>query len=185
MKPFVLDARRSLVLLIDMQEKLMPAIAHREEIEKTGALLLRCADALGVPVLVSEHYPKGLGKTLPSLVQVLPEKSPVVEKISFSCWGEPAIVRALEETARRQIILLGVETHICVLSTALELLAEGYDVVLASDATGSRREVHRDEAFAALRSAGGTVLPTESVVYQLLGQAGTDLFKRVLPFFKA
>lgn len=185
MKPFVLDARRTLVLLIDMQEKLMPAIAHREDIERMGALLLRCADTMDVPVLVSEHYSKGLGKTLPSLAQALPPQSSVVEKISFSCWGEPAIVRALERAARRQIVLLGVETHICVLSTALELLAEGYDVVLAADATGSRQNVHRDLAFHTLRAAGGLVLPTESVVYQLLGKAGTELFKRVLPFFKA
>ncbi len=185
MKPFVLDARRTLVLLIDMQEKLMPAIAHREDIERMGSLLLRCADAMGVPVLVSEHYTKGLGKTVPSLVQALPEACPVVEKISFSCWGEPEIVRSVERAARRQIVLFGVETHICVLSTALELLAEGYDVVLVSDATGSRQDAHRDLAFDALRSAGGLVLPTESVAYQLLGKAGTELFKRVLPFFKA
>ena len=102
MKPFVLDARRTLVLLIDMQEKLMPAIAHREDIERMGSLLLRCADAMGVPVLVSEHYTKGLGKTVPSLVQALPEACPVVEKISFSCWGEPEIVRSVERAARRQ-----------------------------------------------------------------------------------
>lgn len=185
MKPFVLDAHRTQILLIDMQEKLMPAIAHREDIERQGSLLVRCAGKIGVPVLVSEHYPRGLGSTVAPLADVLPDQSLRVEKIAFSCWGEPAVRDALERTPRRQIVLLGVETHICVLSTALELLAEGYDVTVASDACGSRQDAHRDMAFDALRTAGALVVPTETVVYQLLGRAGTELFKAVLPLFKA
>ncbi len=184
MRPFLLKADACQILLIDMQEKLFPVIHDRNALLKqTGFLLSSCA-ILGIPVRFTEHYPKGLGGTIPELLSCMPEGSSRFEKIHFSCWAEPGFNTFFHRGGRSQVVLAGIEAHICVYSTAMELLDVGYDVVVAADAVGSRIPDHRDTALDTLRQAGAAVLPVESVVYQLLQRAGTPAFKQVLAALK-
>ncbi len=184
MKPFLLKADQSQVLLIDMQEKLFPAIHGNEFLLKQTRFLLSSSSILGIPVKYTEHYPKGLGKTLPELTSCLPEGSPRFDKIHFSCWAEPGFNTFFHKEGRSQVILSGIEAHICVFSTAMELLNVGYTVVVASDAIGSRNPDHRNAAIENLLQAGAAVLPVETIVYQMLEKAGTPAFKQILSAIK-
>ncbi len=184
MKPFLLKADQSQVLLIDMQEKLFPAIRDNELLLKQTRFLLSSGVILGIPVKYTEHYPKGLGPTLPELTTCLPEGSPRFEKIHFSCWEEPGFNTFFHKEGRSQVILAGIESHICVFSTAMQLLNVGYDVVVASDAIGSRNPDHKNSAIENLLHAGAAVLPVESIVYQMLEKAGTPAFKQILSAIK-
>lgn len=167
-----------------MQEKLFPAIHGATPLLKQAQFLLSSCSILGVPVKYTEHYPKGLGTTLPELSERLPEGSSRFEKIHFSCWAETGFNTFFHREGRSQVILAGIEAHICVFSTAMELLNVGYDVSVAADAVGSRNPVHRDMALETLRHAGASVLPVESIVYQLLEKAGTPAFKQILAAIK-
>ena len=184
MRPFLLKADTCQVLLIDMQEKLFPVIREADALQKQAQFLLSSCSTLKVPVRYTEHYPKGLGGTLPDLLSCMPEGSSRFEKIHFSCWAEPGFHTFFHREGRSQVVLAGIEAHICVYSTAMQLLDVGYDVVVASDAVGSRAPAHRDAALDTLRQAGAAVLPVESVVYQLLEKAGTPAFKQVLATLK-
>jgi nicotinamidase-related amidase len=184
LKPFLLKADLTQVLLIDMQEKLFPAIHDTTHLLKQAQFLLSACSILGVPVKYTEHYPKGLGATLPELSDRLPEGSSRFEKIHFSCWAETGFNTFFHREGRSQVILAGIEAHICVFSTAMELLNVGYDVSVAADAVGSRNPAHRDIALETLRHAGASVLPVESIVYQLLEKAGTPAFKQILAAIK-
>jgi nicotinamidase-related amidase len=184
LKPFLLKADLTQVLLIDMQEKLFPAIHDTTHLLKQTRFLLSSCSILGVPVKYTEHYPKGLGTTLAELSDCLPEGSARFEKIHFSCWAEPGFKPFFHREGRSQVILSGIEAHICVYSTAMELLNVGYDVTVAADSVGSRNPSHRDMALETLRHAGASVLPVESIVYQMLEKAGTPAFKQILAAIK-
>jgi len=184
LKPFLLKAVSTQVLLIDMQEKLFPAIHDTEHLLKQSQFLLSSCSILGVPVKYTEHYPKGLGATLTDLAPCIPQGSARFEKIHFSCWAEPGFNTFFHREGRSQVVLAGIEAHICVLSTAMELLNVGYDVVVASDAIGSRNPANRDMAMDTLLHAGAAVLPVESIVYQMLEKAGTPAFKQILAAIK-
>jgi len=121
---------------------------------------------------------------LAELSACLPEGSARFEKIHFSCWAEPGFNTFFHREGRSQVILAGIEAHICVFSTAMELLNVGYDVAVAADAVGSRNPDHRDMALETLRHAGAAVLPVESIVYQMLEKAGTPAFKKILAAIK-
>jgi len=184
LKPFLLKADTCQVLLIDMQEKLFPVIHDCNALLGQARFLISSCGILGTPVRFTEHYPKGLGGTIPELLSCMPEGSSRFEKIHFSCWAEPGFNAFFHREGRSQVVLAGIEAHICVYSTAMELLDVGYDVVVAADAVGSRAPEHRDTALETLRQAGAAVLPVESVVYQLLQRAGTPAFKQVLAALK-
>ncbi len=170
--------------MVDVQERLLPSIAEHESVTRNCVRLLKAADVLKVPVLYTEQYPKGIGSTVAPLLEALPASTPRFEKTAFSCCGEPGFKEKFGELQRKTAVLFGIETHICILSTAADLVGEGYDVVLASDACSSRNPDNHATALAALRSLGCTVVPTEAVVYRLLGAAGTPEFKALLPLFK-
>ena len=183
MKPIELIREDTFFLMIDLQEKLMPAIHDAERILQESERLLRSAAALSLPVIATEQYPKGLGGTLASL-RVLAEPFALLPKTTFSCTGAEGFDEALEGVGRKSAVLFGVETHICVFTTAMILAKRGYQVVVAGEACGSRKAAHHDLAVNSLLAAGVAVLPVETVVYQLLGRSGTPEFKALLPYFK-
>jgi nicotinamidase-related amidase len=172
----LIEARRSALLIVDMQERLMPAMAEGEPATANAARLMEAAGCLGVPLLVSEQYPKGLGRTIPALV-ALAATGTVAEKVSFSCLADAGWRGRFEKLDRRQAILAGVEAHVCVLQTALGLKAAGYEPAVVADAVASRRPESRAAAFDRLRMNGVDVVTTEMVLFEWLGQAGTPEFK--------
>jgi nicotinamidase-related amidase len=184
MPPILLDPSQAMLLVIDMQERLMPAIADGERVLARAATMAQAARLLGLPVVLSEQYRKGLGPTVAPLVEALGAGIEPIEKITFGCMGSPELRQALAATGRRQMILCGVETHVCVLRTALEALAEGWQVFLAEDAVGSRRLADRQSALARLAQAGVVPASVEMLVMEALGRAGTEAFKAVQPLVR-
>lgn len=172
------------VALIDMQESLAAAMERGEAVAATSALLARVARLLGIPVIVTRQYPAGLGDTVQAVRDATGEAVPV-DKVAFSCMAEPAFAERLGALGRRQIVLAGMETHICVTQTALALLAGGYRVHVVADATCSRRATDHRIALERLRAAGAEITVAESVIYEALGAAGTPEFREVLALVKA
>ena len=171
----------SLLVVVDTQTKLaaaMPPI-KRDEVLRNTAILLQAASLLGVPVLLTEQYPKGLGRTETALTQHLPQGSPVIEKTCFSCCGATDFMAAVQHSRRNQIILTGMEAHVCVLHTALDLHATGIQVFVVEDAVCSRRMRNKTNALARLRQAGIVVTNTESVLFEWLRDASHEHFKAI------
>ena len=171
-------------LMIDVQERLLPAIADHETIRRNTLKLARAAGVLGVPFCYTEQYPKGLGSTDGEILEALPEGVHRFEKNTFSCCDEEGFDEILERQPRPVTVLFGIETHICVLATALDLLERKRQIVVAADACGSRSPSHADLAMDAMRNAGALVLPVETVIYHIMGRSGTPEFKALLPLFK-
>ncbi len=179
----LLNATESVLLVIDVQEKLAPAVAEREAVIERVAILMRAARRLGVPVLASEHYPQGIGHLLPELGALAPEGA-VFEKISFSCARELGFLPRLRELARSQVVVCGMEAHVCVMQSALSLIEAGFQVFVVEDAVGSRRHADRDAALDRLRRAGGTVVTSEMVVFEWLERGDAPAFKELLALIK-
>lgn len=175
----LIDRRKATLLIVDVQERLLPAMAEREEVERRCLTLLKAAKALDVPVTVSEQYPKGLGRTVPGLAAEL-GNAPVFEKLAFSCWRDPAMkdhMIAHHEAQRPLVILAGIEAHVCVMQTAADLSAAGFGVFAVADAMSSRASSSHALALDRIRQSGAAVVNTEMVAFELLGQAGTPEFK--------
>lgn len=184
MRPIVCDASRSVLLVVDMQPTFMRAIPNADAVLQRCKFLVQAARELDVPVLATEQNNQRMGGTEASLLALLdPEKWPV-NKMSFSCCGSPGFVQALEETGRRQVVVCGIETHICVVQTALHLLQRGYEVVLASDAITGRGEHAHTSALTRMSQAGAIRAHSESVVYEWMGTADHPRFKSVLELVK-
>ena len=185
-----LEAISSFLLMIDIQERLIPAMYNKDEVLANSIKLLTAARELSLPAIISEQYPKGIGSTVPELKALIPDDSPVIDKTEFSCCANPGFGDAFlnlrfNSGTKDTAILFGVETHICVLGTALDLQEKyNLNVVVAADACGSRKPENHILALEAMRAAGFFVVPTETVIYQLLGKAGTPQFKALLPLFK-
>ena len=182
MEPVCLRAEKCVFVMIDLQEKLAPAMSGIEPVLYEAERLLKSAAALKIPVLATEQYPKGLGATVPPLRELLGSAA-ALGKTSFSCFGAPDFAAALARCGRRAVVF-GIESHICVFSTAMELKERGYDVAVVEEACTSRNRRHHELAMRNLLAAGVAVLPVETVVYQLLGRSGTPEFKALLPLFK-
>lgn len=174
----IADRDQSQLVLIDMQTKLTSVMPLGiDAVIKNSAVLLQSAALLGVPSLYTEQYPKGLGPTLPELSHYLNGKNPV-EKTAFSCCGEPTFLRQLSRD-HSQVILLGMEAHICVLQTALDLKAQGKTVFVVEDAVISRNPENKLNALCRLREAGVIITNTESLVFEWLAVAQGDAFKTI------
>lgn len=176
----LLDRARSVLVVVDVQEKLMPHIHAAAPLQARLELLLDAAVRLGVPVIVTEQYPQGLGPTVPAIRAALPAGDPVV-KTDFSCAPVPAFRERLAAVGRSQVVLAGIEAHVCVAQTALELAGGGAAVWVVADAVGSRRPLDRDTAIERFRAAGVGVVTAESVVFEWLRRAGTPEFKALSP----
>jgi nicotinamidase-related amidase len=168
----------SLLVVVDYQQRLVEHLAHGAEVTAEIVRLVKGMQLLGVPVIATEQYPKGLGPTAPAVAEVL-DPQQIEEKLTFSCCGIDPFAARLAQHQRRQIILVGIETHVCILQTALDLLANDYQVHLPFNATGSRCDANRDNALQRMQQAGVIITNTESLLFELLGQAGTDEFKQV------
>lgn len=173
-----LERDRSQVLLVDVQDRLAPAIAERESVITRAGLLARGAGLLGVPVCASEQYPKGLGPTVPALRALL-DDSAVLEKIHFACSDDPAILDHLKSSGRDQVLLAGIEAHVCVAQTALGLRDLGWSVFVAADAVGSRAATSRDLALSRMARAGVAVVDTEMALFEWMRRADIPEFKAV------
>jgi nicotinamidase-related amidase len=178
-----IEAARSLLFIVDIQEKLAPAIHDGAAAIANNARLLQAAAHFGLPVFISEQYVRGLGATVAEL-QPWTVNARIFEKIHFGATREPGILDAVRATGRRQIILTGMEAHVCVLQTALGLLEAGFDVCLVADATSSRTPANRQLAFDRLRQAGAHIVSTEMVLFEWLDRAGTADFRALLPLIK-
>lgn len=173
-----LDLHNTIAVVVDVQERLYPHIHEHEAMARRCAMLIRGLRILEVPILVTEQYVKGLGKTIPIVAEALGEHD-AYEKISFSCCGDGAFESELLSYARHQVVLMGIETHVCVLQTALDLLASGNTVVIVEDCVSSRTEVDKRVAIERIRHAGGIITTAESLLFELLRNAGTDTFKQI------
>jgi nicotinamidase-related amidase len=177
---FQLRRQETSLLVVDIQERLAAVMGDRERVVANAGRLIAGAKLLGVPVVHSEQYPRGLGPTVPELRAALEPAAPV-EKLTFDCCGEPTFAPALERTA---VVVCGMETHICVLQTVLGLIARGAVVHVAADAACSRDPENARVALELMRDAGAVVTCTETVLFQLLERAGTPEFKAVQQLVK-
>jgi nicotinamidase-related amidase len=182
-----LDPKSGLLLVVDVQERLAAAMpqAAMDRLLAGAAVLLESARLLGVPVVVSEQYPKGLGPTVAPIAQRLAAMGVTpIDKMSFDACSELRIARAIGSAAPRSVVVAGMETHICVFQTARELVRLGYDVHVASDAVASRREEHRERGLELCERAGAYATPVETIAFDWLGRAGSDEFKAISKMLK-
>lgn len=176
--PLLLDRKRAALAVIDMQEAFRPMISNFSEIASRIAVLVEGFRLLKVPVLVTEQYPKGLGKTVDEITSKGEALEPI-EKLTFSACGVDEFDMKLRERHVEQVAICGIETHICVSQTAHDLLALGYQVHLISDATGTRLPHNRDVAIGKLEKAGAVISSVEAALFELCAQAGTPEFKTI------
>lgn len=180
----LLDAFKSSLLIVDIQERLLPAMAEPGQVLERTGILLKTGKALGLPVTISEQYPKGLGKTVSELV---PNDADVFEKLTFSCWRDGALKThfiKLHESGRPLIIVAGIEAHVCVLQSCIDLANAGFGVFAVADAISSRKQASADLALARMRENGVQVINTEMAVFELMEQAGTAVFKELSGLIK-
>lgn len=179
----LIRARDSALVVIDMQEHLVPAMLAPARTIRNARLLLQATTYTGVPTLLTEQYPKGLGHTIPAIKSAA-GGAQVLSKMHFSCMEDSGFATAFKALGRRQVVLTGMEAHICVMQTAASLVEEGYEVFVVSDATASRTLESETACLARLSAAGVSVVTTEMVIFEWLGRAGTDAFKKMLPLIK-
>ena len=180
-----LEAARCALLVIDIQEKLLPPIFQKAQLVKNCRLLIRLAGILKLPALVTTQYAKGLGSTIPEIASLLPETQ-AIDKQMFSCFGSDVFCSLLKRLSgnRNTVLLCGMESHICVTQTALAALREGYIVHVASDAVSSRTEWNWKIGLERMRAAGAVISSTEMIIYELLRSSGAPAFKELLPYLK-
>ena len=171
---------RSVFTIVDVQERLFNAMdaARRDDMVGNVKILAASARRLDVPVLLTEQYPKGLGRTLPEVKALLADVPPL-EKTAFSCAGADGFMDRVTAAGADHVILTGIEAHVCVLLTALDLLGRGLKVSVVADAVCSRRSANLEIGLAQARQAGAVITSTETVVFQLLGSADTDAFREL------
>jgi nicotinamidase-related amidase len=180
-----LDPDRCVLLVVDIQERLLPPIFQKEQLIKNSQLLLRLASLLKIPAIASTQYAKGLGSTVPEIAALLPETEPI-DKQMFSCFGSDAFCSRMKRLPgnRNSVLLCGMESHICVTQTALAALREGYIVHVASDAVSSRTEWNWKIGLERMRAAGAVISSTEMMIYELLRSSGAPAFKELLPYLR-
>ncbi len=175
---FFIDKGNTILLIVDIQDKLAAVMKERDKVVRNNLHLIELAKMLGVPIVVTEQYPKGLGTTVPELREALPSYGPV-EKMTFDCCGQPAFLAELKAHNKSKVILTGMETHICVLQTCIGLLKGGTTVHVVQDAICSRTKENWKTGIEFMRDAGAVVTCTETVLFQMLKVAGTEDFKKI------
>jgi nicotinamidase-related amidase len=181
-----LDAADTLLVVIDTQERLAGAMEFkvREHVTANIRRLLALGHETALPVIVAEQYPKGLGSTLADIAADLPPGTVKIEKTAFSCLQNEEFTRALGATGRKSAVLMGMETHVCVLQTALDLLAAGHRVFVPQDAVCSRAGANWKVGLALAQQGGAVITSTETVIFQVLGRAGTPAFAAMQPWIR-
>jgi len=180
-----LEPEQCALIVVDIQEKLLPPIWQKERLVRNAKLLIRLASILNIPALVTTQYSKGLGNTVSEVVELLPD-AVAIDKLMFSCFGSDAFCSMLKRLPgqRTTVLLCGMETHICVMQSALGALREGYLVHVAADAVSSRTELNWQIGLERMRAAGAILSSTEMMIYELLRSSGAPAFKELLPHLK-
>ncbi len=181
-----LQAKKSQLLVIDVQERLAPVMHDMKAMTKQCVILMEAACHLNIPLMISEQYRKGLGATLPALRDQA-QNAPIMEKMHFSCLDDAAMCAHLEDKAqagRNQFVLTGIEAHICVAQTALDLREAGHQTYVVADAVTARKPRSVEIALDRLRGQGVEVITTEMALFEWLHQSGTDDFKKVSKLIK-
>lgn len=173
----LIEQQRSMLLVVDLQEKMLPAIADHELVAANCQWLIRVAQQIGIPVAGIEQNPKKLGHLVPAIRDLIPADA-IASKTHFSIVAEQCLAR-LPGADRTQIVIVGVEAHVCVLQSAIDLYNEGKEVYVVADCVGSRRHLDRDLAIARLRQTGVRIVSREMVAFEWLGEATTPLFKSI------
>lgn len=173
----------TILTAIDFQEKLLPAMFEADKVEAAAVKLAAGLDVLGVPKLVTTQYAKGLGATVAPVAEALGDFEPI-DKSSFSAWKNEEYKSALEESGRRTVILVGIETHICVEQTALDLLENGYTVFVPADCVQSRNPINKELSLRRMEAAGVVITCWESILYELLGSSRAAEFKAISAIVK-
>jgi nicotinamidase-related amidase len=178
----VLNREDAVLVVIDIQERLVPTMEKESysRLQRNFKIAIEAAGTMGLPMIVTEQYPKGLGRTVPEVLQALEGKTyDRIEKIAFSCARDEGFLVAMAKTARRQAILIGIEAHVCVYQTAIDLTNAGYEVFVLDDAVSSRSLENYQSALVSMRDGGVVVLGTEAAVFQMLKVSGTPEFKKI------
>jgi nicotinamidase-related amidase len=180
-----IEAEQCALIVVDMQEKLLPPIWEKERLVRNVQLLIRLAGILKIPAMVTTQYAKGLGSTVPDIASLLPD-TPSIDKLMFSCFGSDVFCSLLKrlQGQRTTVLLCGMETHICVMQTALGALRDGYLVHVASDAVSSRTELNWRIGLDRMRAAGAILSSAEMMIYELLRSSGAPAFRELLPYLK-
>jgi nicotinamidase-related amidase len=180
----LIEASKACLLIVDMQERLLPVIHGAEDVVANCATLIEAAEKLDLPIIASEQYPKGLGATVPEAAS---EDAMIFDKLAFSVWRDEKLkahFNKMEDSGFKQVILCGVEAHVCVLQSAIDLKTAGFEVFVVADAVGSRHQDSVNLALSRLRHNGVQVVNLEMAVFELAGKAGTPEFKALSALIK-
>lgn len=178
-----INTNESAILVIDYQERLIPAIYDGEKVVEKTVMLLEGAKILGLPIVTLRQYPKGLGDLVPEIKTAVEGNEPI-DKLSFSACGEPAVMARLSGFNLKNIIVCGVEAHVCVLQTVVDLIASGFHPVLVCDCIGSRCQSDKEVAVSRMIHDGATITTAEATLFELLEKAGTPEFKAISKLVK-
>lgn len=178
----ILKTKRMLFVCIDVQEKLVGVMANKEKLIKNTNILLEAASLLGIPTLVTEQYPKGLGKTYSEIK--IPQHSQVLEKTHFGIFGDENITRHIAQSKAKTLVFFGIESHVCVLQSIIEAQNRGYECLLAADACSSRDLQNHQLALEFFRTQGVGIFPTESILFRILGDCKHASFKAISALVK-
>lgn len=180
----LIPRENTVLVVIDVQEKLFPLISDKERVLENMRRLIQFARIIGMPIVLTEQYPKGLGLTIPEIRDLISSIKPI-EKVEFSCFGSEEFKETIKRLNAKSLIIIGIETHICVMQTAIEGVEEGFRVCVISDATSSRNLEDKMIALERLRNSGVIVASTEMLIYELLKRAGTQEFREALKLIKS
>jgi len=173
-----IDRENSIGLVIDLQEKVLPVIHEQEKLLKNILILIRSMQVLEIPVLITEQYVKGLGSTVPSVASIL-KGIERIEKHSFSCCDEPKLMLQLASSGKENVIISGIESHVCVLQTVTDLLKNGFRPIVVEDCVSSRKESDKRTAIQRMQKEGAIITTYESILFELLRYSGTEEFKAI------
>jgi nicotinamidase-related amidase len=179
----MLEVDRTVLVVVDAQVKLMAAMHEKDQLIKNLVKLVKGAKVLNVPIIVTEQNPRGLGPTIPELAELIKD-DPVISKLSFSCCGEEAFMAAFDKTERDQILICGMESHVCVYQTAADLLEQGYEVEVVMDAVSSRTPENRAIGWEKCKEYGASLTGVETVLFELLQVAEGPQFKEIFQIVK-
>jgi len=184
MRAILAETELAILVVIDMQRRMMPAITDGPRVISAVGRMMRSAAILGVPVIHTEQNPAGLGDTIPAIGGLLQGGQPPIVKTTCSCWADSAFRERLKMSRREHVLLAGVETHVCIQQTALDLLRVDYKVFVLTDAVGSRRPMEKETALARMRDAGAIVTSVEAMMFELVRRCDVSAFKPLLEIVK-
>lgn len=178
-----LNRENTIGLVIDVQEKLLPHMFNKDEVAANSLKMVNGLRIMNVPIVVTQQYTKGLGNTIDELNKAIGNFS-YIEKLTFSCYREPSFIKIMNRSGKRNVIIMGIESHVCVLQTALDLLYNNFNPIIVADAIGSRKQSDMKIALWRMRDVGCIITTTESILLELCAQAGTDEFKEISKLIK-